>query len=69
MIARFWNFLGGIYEMLRAGWICRFRFKGSYWTWRTNTAFPDPSAPKGRLARGRLAIAYFMWVHRIRNGQ
>jgi hypothetical protein len=60
------NLFGGIYEMLRAGWIARFRLNGRYWGWRTQTAFPVGQAPKSLLAKVVLAVEYFMWVRRIR---
>jgi hypothetical protein len=65
MIRAALDLIGGLFEMLRMGILSRFNLQGSYWSWRTHTAFPDGDPPKGH-SKWRLALEYFVWVHRIR---
>lgn len=44
----------------------RFRLKGPYWTWRTQTAFPEGKPAGGRAELIRLAIEYGAWSWRTR---
>ncbi|MHC4809181.1 MAG: hypothetical protein ACYTEV_02295 [Planctomycetota bacterium] len=61
--------LGGLWELLRLGWITRFRFGGSYWRWRLETAFgADPARRPPRRQLIHAALEYGRWVHRMRRG-
>ncbi|MBL4590869.1 MAG: hypothetical protein JKY96_02800 [Phycisphaerales bacterium] len=66
MIAKGLNLLGGFSQMLRMGLVSRFRLRGAYWQWRTQTAFPQTGSPEGFANRFGLMVEYFMWVSRIR---
>ncbi|HLO40642.1 MAG TPA: hypothetical protein VK176_06430 [Phycisphaerales bacterium] len=59
--------LGGLWELLRLGWITRFRFKGAYWSWRIHTAF-GRGMPTSRWETLHAVIAYARWMHRMRRG-
>jgi hypothetical protein len=58
--------LGGLYELLRLGVLTRFRFSGSYWTWRMHTAF-GRGMPGKRETR-HAVLDYGRWMHRMRRG-
>ncbi|MEC9373598.1 MAG: hypothetical protein VYC34_07130 [Planctomycetota bacterium] len=54
-----------VYELIRLGWITRFRFKGPYWRWRMHTAF-GRGFPESRWEMLRMLLAYGRWMHRMR---
>jgi hypothetical protein len=54
--------------LARLGVQTRFRMRGAYWRWRTETAFgTDPSRMPPRGERIRSIIEYGAWVHRMRS--
>lgn len=56
---------GGLYELIRLGFLSGFRFKGAYWQWRLHTAFGRGyPASKGELVRS--VLEYGRWIHRLR---
>jgi hypothetical protein len=57
----------GSLELLRLGWITRFRLKGRYWSWRMHTAMGDGPKP-GRGEMIRLILEYAAWARRMRRG-
>lgn len=57
----------GLLELLRLGWITRFRLRGRYWAWRMHTALGDGPRP-GRGEMIVLAIEYAAWARRMRKG-
>lgn len=57
----------GLLELLRLGWITRFRLRGRYWTWRMHTALGDGPRP-GRGEMIFMAIEYAAWARRMRKG-
>ena len=59
------NTLCGIFELVRLAWISRFRLKGPYWVWRTQTAF-GRGVPADRVELLRSILEYGRWVHRMR---
>ncbi|MGD9688865.1 MAG: hypothetical protein AB7K52_02095 [Phycisphaerales bacterium] len=59
--------LGGLYELLRLGFITRFRLRGPYWTWRMHTAFGD--SPPARNEQVAAVLEYARWVYRTRRGR
>lgn len=59
------EFLGGLWQLLRLGFVTRFRFKGPYWQWRLHTAF-GRGLPASRMELVRSVIAYGRWMHRMR---
>lgn len=64
-MTRFCETLGGLYQLLRLAIVSRFRLRGAYWSWRTQTAF-GRGWPHGRLARWHAIMDYARWVHRMR---
>lgn len=61
--------IGGLWELLRLGWITRFRFRGPYWRWRMETAFgSDVSRRPPRRQMIHAVLDYGRWVHRMRRG-
>lgn len=59
--------LGAIYELLRLGFLTRFRLRGAYWQWRMDTAF-GRGMPRSRLELLRSVLDYGRWAHRMRRG-
>lgn len=49
---------------LRLGWATRLRVRGTYWTWRWQTAF-GRGAPRG-VALARSLYEYLVWSARMR---
>ena len=66
MLARITDTLGGLWVLLTLFVRSKGRLSGAYWSWRTHTAFPDGSHPKGRLGTARSALEYAAWAWRIR---
>lgn len=64
MIGRFFETLGGMYELARLAVITRLRLRGAYWQWRYHTAFGRGVPPRGELVRG--VLEYARWVRRMR---
>jgi hypothetical protein len=60
----FFETLGGLWQLLRLGFLSKFRFRGPYWKWRNHTAFGRGVPPKGELVRG--VLEYGRWMHRMR---
>lgn len=59
--------IGGMWELFRLAAKTRFRMRGKYWTWRSETAFGiDPSKMPNRRQRWRAMIDYGKWVRRMR---
>ncbi len=59
-----WDALIGF---LRLAIATRFRLRGAYWTWRSETAFgSDPTKQPGRMSMMRMAIEYAAWTTRMR---
>jgi hypothetical protein len=56
--------IGGVYELVRLGFISRFRFSGAYWTWRLHTAFGRGYPRRSELRRA--VLDYGRWMHRMR---
>lgn len=54
-----------IVELIRLGWITRFRFDGPYWKWRFETAF-GRGWPEPKRERLRAILSYGRWVHQMR---
>lgn len=65
-MGRFLDLLRGVYELVRLGVLTRFRFSGSYWTWRLHTAFGRGYPPRTELVRS--VIDYGRWMGRMRRG-
>lgn len=64
-MSRLCELFGGLWQLLRLGWVTRFRFRGAYWSWRIHTAFGrGMPATRGELVRS--ILAYGRWVHRMR---
>lgn len=64
MIGRVFEFVGGLYQLARLGVLSGFNFKSAYWQWRLHTAFGRGYPPRAEMIRA--AIAYGMWMHRLR---
>ena len=61
---------GGLYELALLGAATRFRFRGTYWRWRIDTAFgDDPARWPPRRQRIRAALDYGRWVYRMKRGR
>jgi len=58
--------LAACWELLRLGFITRFKFDGPYWRWRTNTAFGRGMPEGGRLGLYKSVLDYGKWVHQQR---
>lgn len=63
---RFFDTLGGVYELIRLGFLTGFRLRGAYWTWRLHTAFGRGYPSRRETIRG--VIDYGRWVWRLRRG-
>ncbi|MCL4741720.1 MAG: hypothetical protein KJZ54_05890 [Phycisphaerales bacterium] len=57
--------IGGLYALVRLGFITRFRFAGPYWRWRLHTAF-GRGMPESRVETLRAIVRYGRWMHRMR---
>ncbi len=57
----------GALELLRLGWVTRFRLRGRYWSWRLHTALGD-GPPPGRVEMIRMTLQYAAWARRMRKG-
>lgn len=55
---------GGLVLLARLGLVTRFRLRGAYWRWRTDTAF-GRGWPTGRWARLHAIIDYTRWLWRM----
>ncbi|MFG0284631.1 MAG: hypothetical protein ACF8R7_09440 [Phycisphaerales bacterium JB039] len=58
--------IGGLWELLRLGWLTRFRFRGPYWQWRMHTAFGRGYPPRRELIAS--VLEYGRWMRRMRRG-
>lgn len=56
----------GLLGLLLLGLATRFRLRGPYWAWRTQTAFPDGTPQGGRGELIRSALEYGAWSWRTR---
>ncbi|MFK7884404.1 MAG: hypothetical protein AB8F26_09525 [Phycisphaerales bacterium] len=56
----------GLWGLFLLGMATRFRLRGPYWAWRTQTAFPNGSPAGGRAELVRLALEYGAWSWRTR---
>jgi len=65
MVGRAVETLGGLYALVRLGFITRFRFGGPYWRWRLHTAF-GRGMPESRVETLRAVVRYGRWMHRMR---
>ena len=65
-IGRVIDALGGLWVLCSLAMISRFAFKGRYWRWRSATAFPAGSSPKGAFTYLGLTLEYASWAWRIR---
>ncbi|HRQ73489.1 MAG TPA: hypothetical protein PLU35_10715 [Phycisphaerales bacterium] len=65
MVGRVVETLGGLYALVRLGFITRFRFGGQYWRWRLHTAFGG-GMPESRVESVRAVVRYGRWMHRMR---
>ncbi len=65
MIQRAIDDLGGLYELLRLGFLTGFRLHGPYGQWRLHTAF-GRGLPASRAELIRSVLAYGRWVYRLR---
>ena len=45
----------------------KFRLRGKYWTWRTETAFGSHAASLSRRERWHSILEYGLWVSRMRH--
>lgn len=64
-ITRIWTeTAGGLLLLARLGLVSRFRFRGAYWTWRTETAF-GRGWPAGRFGRAIAVLHYAQWLWRM----
>ncbi len=62
--------VGGLWELALLAWRTRFRFKGSYWRWRRETAFSaNASSQPSRWQRARAILEYGRWLYRIKRGR
>ncbi|MGE3107113.1 MAG: hypothetical protein AB7G11_05165 [Phycisphaerales bacterium] len=59
--------VGGVFELVRLGFITRFEFKGPYWSWRLHTAF-GKGYPATRRELVRSVLEYGRWVRKMRRG-
>jgi hypothetical protein len=57
----------GCLGLLSLGVATRFRLRGPYWAWRTQTAFPQGTPAGGKPQLIRLAIEYGAWSWRTRH--
>jgi hypothetical protein len=64
---RLLELIGGIWELTRLGVVSRFRFSGSYWTWRLHTAFGRGTPSRGALFHA--VLDYGAWIFRMRRGR
>lgn len=58
--------VGGMALLVRLAVVSRFRLRGAYWTWRTQTAF-GRGWPTGRFARCHAVVDYARWMWRMRS--
>ena len=59
--------LGGLWELFILAVKTRFRLRGSYWTWRHETAFgTDRSRMPSRAQRVRAILDYGRWLWRMK---
>ncbi len=69
MIGRALHAIGGsilgVCELARLAWVTRFRLRGRYWRWRTETAF-GRGMPASRGELVRRTLAYARWARSIR---
>lgn len=56
----------GSLELLRLGFVTRFRFGGPYWAWRMETAFGRGKPSRSEMVRS--AVKYGAWARRMRKG-
>lgn len=56
--------IGGCCELIRLGFLTRFRFNGPYWQWRLHTAFGRGKPPRREMIRATLD--YGRWIYRMR---
>ncbi len=62
--------LGGMWELFRLALAARFRLRGRYLRWRSETAFgSDPAVRPPAAQRARAVLAYGRWVYRMRRGR
>jgi hypothetical protein len=67
MIRRFFETLGGLSQLARLAAATGFQMRGSYWSWREETAFGSDPANRPPKSQQRQAIMdYARWVHRMR---
>ncbi len=55
----------GVCELARLAYVTRFRLRGGYWRWRTETAF-GRGMPASRRELVRRTLAYARWARSIR---
>ena len=60
--------VGGVWELLRLGFVTRFKFRGGYWTWRLQTAF-GRGYPASRSELVRSVLDYGRWIYRLRRAR
>jgi hypothetical protein len=61
---------GGLWELVLLACRSRFRLRGAYWRWRTETAFGlDPARRPSRLERWRAILEYARWVYRMKRAR
>lgn len=55
------------FAALRLGLATGFRFRGTYWRWRLETAFGnDPARRPDARERREAMVDYLVWTHRMR---
>jgi len=58
--------LAAVWELMRLGFVTRFRFDSPYWRWRNHTAFGRGMPAGGTLGAVRAVLHYGKWVHQQR---
>ncbi len=60
------DFIGALWVLMTLAIASKFRLKGRYWSWRTQTAFPDGKPPRSAGGLIKLSLEYASWAWRIR---
>ncbi len=66
LIARLLDLFGALWVLMSLAIVSKFQLKGRYWTWRTATAFPQGTHPRGIWGLIRSGLEYARWAWRIR---
>ena len=67
IVRRITTILCGSLELIRLGWVTRFRLRGAYWSWRMHTALGEGPKPT-RAEMLWMILEYAAWARRMRRG-